>query len=96
MNRKKLSLTEKIAVSLVLGVLAGLALQNHAAFAVTYIKPFGTIYLNLIKMIVVPVVLLSITQGIISLQDIKKVGSIGVRTVAFYLCTTALAVTIIQ
>ena len=91
---KKLSLTAKIAVSLVLGVLAGLALQNHADIAVNYIKPFGTIYLNLIKMIVVPVVLLSIIQGIVSLQDVKKVGSIGVRTVVFYLCTTALAVTI--
>lgn len=94
MKIKKLSLTGKIAISLVLGVLAGLALQNHADFAVGYIKPFGTIYLNLIKMIVVPVVLLSIIQGIVSLQDIRKVGSIGVRTVVFYLCTTALAVTI--
>ena len=93
-EKKKLSLTAKIALSLVLGVLAGLALQNHADFAVNYIKPFGTIYLNLIKMIVVPVVLLSIIQGIISLQDVKKVGAIGIRTVTFYLVTTALAVTI--
>lgn len=93
-EKKKVSLTVKITVSLVLGVLAGLALQNHADFAVSYIKPFGTIYLNLIKMIVVPVVLLSIIQGIVSLQDVRKVGSIGVRTVVFYLCTTALAVTI--
>ena len=93
-EKKKVSLTVKITVSLVLGVLAGLALQNHADFAVNYIKPFGTIYLNLIKMIVVPVVLLSIIQGIVSLQDVRKVGSIGVRTVVFYLCTTALAVTI--
>lgn len=66
-GKKKLSLTAKIAISLILGVLAGLALQNHADFAVNYIKPFGTIYLNLIKMIVVPVVLLSIIQGIVSL-----------------------------
>ena len=93
-NGKKLSLTAKIAISLVLGVLAGIALQGSADFASSYIKPIGTIYLNLIKMIVVPVVLLSITQGITSLQDVKKVGAIGVRTVAFYLCTTALAVTI--
>ncbi len=92
--KKKLSLTAKITISLILGVLAGLLLQGNADFAVTYIKPFGTIYLNLIKMIVVPVVLLSITQGIISLQDVKKVGSIGIKTVCFYLCTTALAVTI--
>ena len=93
-EKKKISLTAKISISLVLGVLVGLLLQNHADFANNYIKPFGTIYLNLIKMIVVPVVLLSITQGIISLQDVRKVGSIGVRTVVFYMCTTALAVTI--
>lgn len=91
---KKLSLTVKISISLLLGILAGIALQKHSDFAVQYIKPLGTIYLNLIKMIVVPVVLLSITQGIVSLQDIRKVGSIGLRTVAYYVVTTALAVTI--
>ncbi|MBR5572165.1 MAG: dicarboxylate/amino acid:cation symporter [Oscillospiraceae bacterium] len=93
-EKKKLSLTLQIVIGLVLGVFAGLLLQNNAAFANGYIKPFGTIYLNLIKTIVVPVVLLSIIQGIISLEDVKKVGSIGVRTVAYYMCTTALAVTI--
>ena len=91
---KKLSLTVKIALSLLLGVLAGVAMQNYADIANTYIKPIGTIYLNLIKMIVVPVVLLSIAQGIISLQDIRKVGSIGLRTVLFYTITTAMAVTV--
>ena len=91
-TKKKLSLTAKISISLVLGILAGLALQGHANIAVEYIKPIGTIYLNLIKMVVVPVVLLSIIQGIVSLQDIKKVGSIGVRTVIFYTITTAIAV----
>ena len=93
-KKKKLSLTAKISISLVLGVLAGLAMQGHPDIAVNYIKPFGTIYLNLIKMVVVPVVLLSIMQGIVSLQDVRKVGSIGVKTVGFYLCTTALAVTL--
>ena len=93
-SKKKLSLTVKIFISLVLGVIAGVALQGNAEFAVNYIKPFGTIYLNLIKMVVVPVVLLSIIQGIVSLQDIRKVGSIGVRTVGFYMITTALAVTL--
>ena len=93
-EKKKLSLTVQIAIGLVLGVIAGLLLQNNAAFAKEYIKPFGTIYLNLIKTIVVPVVLLSIIQGIISLEDVKKVGTLGIRTVLYYLCTTALAVTI--
>ena len=93
-QKKKLSLTAKIFIALVLGVVAGLALQGNPGIATTYIKPFGTIYLNLIKMIVVPVVLLSIMQGIVSLQDVRKVGSLGVRTVVYYLCTTAFAVTL--
>lgn len=60
----------------------------------TYIKPFGTIFLNLVKFIVVPVVLLSIISGVISMKDIKKVGSIGVKTITYYLCTTAIAIII--
>ena len=93
-QKRKLSLTAKIFISLVLGVVVGWALQGNPHIAVDYIKPFGTIYLNLIKMVVVPVVLLSIMQGIVSLQDVRKVGAIGARTVAFYMCTTALAVTL--
>ena len=93
-EKKKLSLTAWIAIGLVLGIVAGLAFQGNPHIATDYIKPFGTIYLNLIKMVVVPVVLLSIMQGIVSLQDVRKVGSIGIKTVAFYLCTTAIAVTL--
>ncbi|MBR5903665.1 MAG: cation:dicarboxylase symporter family transporter, partial [Clostridia bacterium] len=60
---KKISLTTQIAIGLALGVMVGLALQGAPDFANNYIKPFGTIYLNLIKMIVVPVVILSMIQG---------------------------------
>ena len=90
---KKFSLTAQIALGLFLGVAAGLALQSVPQIATDYIYPIGTIYLNLIKTVVVPVVVLSITQGVVSLRDIRKVGSIGLKTVLFYLCTTALAVT---
>lgn len=93
-TKKKLSLTAMIFIGLVLGVVVGLAMQGCADIATNYIKPFGTIFLNLIKMVVVPVVLLSIMQGIISLQDIRKVGSIGLKTVTYYLLTTAFAVTL--
>lgn len=92
MKKRKLSFSSLILLSLILGVVAGLILQNHASIATTYIQPVGTIFLNLLKMIVVPVVLFSIIQGIISLKDIKKVGSIGLKTVLFYLLTTAFAV----
>ena len=79
---------------LVLAIAAGLLLQKHAQFAETYIKPFGTIFLNLLKFIVVPIVLFSIMCGIISMRDIKKVGAIGLKTVVYYMCTTAFAITI--
>ena len=92
MKKKKISFSTMILLSLLLGVITGLILQNHANIATTYIQPVGTVFLNLLKMIVVPVVLFSIIQGIISLKDIKKVGSIGLKTVIFYLGTTALAV----
>ncbi|BDF31987.1 dicarboxylate:amino acid:cation symporter DAACS family protein [Lachnospiraceae bacterium] len=93
-EKKKVSLTVWILAALVLGVIAGLLLQTNSDIAETYIKPLGTIFLNLVKMVVVPVVLFSIMQGVISLQDIRKVGSIGGKTVLFYMCTTAFAVTL--
>ena len=93
-EKKKMSLAMQIFIALVLAIIAGLLMQNYTDFAESYIKPFGTIFLNLIKFIVVPIVLFSIMCGIISMSDIKKVGSIGLKTVVFYLCTTAFAVTI--
>ena len=92
----KLSLTWQIVIGLILGIAAGFVLQllGKPEIANDYIKPIGTIYLNLIKMIVVPVVTLSIIQGVISLRDIRKVGTIGGRTVLYFLCTTAVAVLI--
>lgn len=93
-NTKKNNLTAQIIIALILGIVVGLMMQNHQDIANSYIKPFGTIFLNLIKTIVVPLVLFSITQGIISLKDIKKVGSIGGKTILYYMCTTAFAVTL--
>lgn len=93
-NKKKMPLAMKIFIALLLGVVVGLLMQSHAEIAAAYIKPFGTIFLNLIKFIVVPIVLFSIMVGIISMQDIKKVGSIGLKTVVYYFCTTAFAIVI--
>ena len=91
---KRLSLTTWIFIALALGVVAGLALQGTPDIATTYIKPLGTIFLNLIKMIVVPLVIFSMIAGVISLSDIKKVGAIGGKTIVYYLCTTACAIII--
>lgn len=93
-EKKKLSLATQIFIALVLAIIVGLLMGNHADAANSYIKPFGTIFLNLIKFIVVPIVLFSIMCGIISMRDVRKVGSIGLKTVIYYLCTTAVAIVI--
>ena len=93
-EKKKMSLAMQIFIALVLAIAAGLLLQKHAQFAETYIKQFGTIFMNLLKFIVGPIVLFSIMCGIISMRDIKKVGAIGLKTVVYYMCTTAFAITI--
>lgn len=93
-EKKKLSLAMQIFIAMLLAIVMGLLLQGQADFASNFIKPFGTIFLNLVKFIVVPIVLFSIMCGIISMKDIRRVGSIGLKTVVFYLCTTAFAVTI--
>lgn len=94
--KKKMSLALQIFIGLGLGIIAGLIFlaSGKADFAVSYVKPFGTIFLNLIKFIVVPIVLCSIISGVISMQDIRKVGSIGWKTVVYYMMTTACAVVI--
>ena len=93
-EKKKLSLATQIFIALVLGIIAGMCLTKNADIATSYIKPFGTIFLNLIKWIVTPLVFFSIMAGVISMRDIRKVGSIGVKTIIYYLITTACAITI--
>ena len=94
MKKSKLSLASQIFIALILAVIVGLCMQKVPDIASEYIKPFGTIFLNLVKFIVGPIVLFSIMAGIVSMKDIKKVGAIGGMTVIYYLFTTALAVTI--
>ncbi len=93
-KKKKIPLAGQIFIALILGIMAGLALQGNVKFAVTYIKPFGTIFLNLVKFIVGPIVLFSIMAGVVSLSDIRKLGSIGGITLVYYFITTAIATTI--
>ena len=97
MEKKKFPLAVWIFAGLVVGIVLGLilmAVPNGVAFAKAYISPFGTIFLNLLKFIVVPIVVFSIAAGVISMKDVRKVGSVGVKTIVYYLCTTAGAVII--
>ncbi len=93
--KKKLSLPMQIFIALVAGIVVGLICsmigEGGKTFTASYLKPFGDIFVNLLKFIVVPVVLLSMIDGILSMGDMKKVGSVGIKTVAYFLCTTAIA-----
>lgn len=93
-SKKKLSLPAKIFIGMLAGILVGLLFLKNPDFTTDYLKPIGTIYINLLKFLVVPVVLFSITDGVISLKDLKRVGSVGLKTFLYYMCTTALAVVI--
>lgn len=94
MQKKKLGLPAWIFIAMVAGILVGLAFLGKPEFTTDYIKPIGTIFINLLKFIVVPIVVLSLICGMISMKDIKKVGSIGWKTIVYYMFTTLLAIVI--
>jgi len=80
-----------------LGVLFGVSfsfIPNGDLFIANYIKPFGTIFINLLKLIAVPLILASLIKGISDLKDISKLSKMGGRTIVTYLITTLTAVTI--
>lgn len=85
-----LSLPTKIMVGLLAGVPIGLVLGPRAEL----LRPVGDLFIRLIWMIVVPLVFASIFVGTASLGDIRKLGRIGARTMAYYLVTTAIAITL--
>ena len=86
----------KIIIGLILGVIWALISSNFglSQFTINWIGPFGTIFINLLKLIAVPLVLFSIIKGVAELSDIQKLGKIGVKTLGLYLSTTFFAVSI--
>ena len=94
---KKLALHWKILIGMALGVVFGAFLSfvpNGSEFIKDYIKPFGTIFINLLKLIAVPLILASLIKGVSDLKDISKLSQMGGRTILTYLITTLTAVTI--
>ncbi len=94
---KKLELHWKILLGMFLGVLFGLVLSfinGGDVFIHDYVKPFGTIFINLLKLIAIPLILASLIKGVSDLKDISKLSQMGGRTILTYLCTTLIAVTI--
>ena len=94
---KKLALHWKIIIGMVSGVLFGIIFSQitwGSIFISNWIKPFGTIFINLLKLIAMPLILASLIKGVSDLKDISKLSKIGGRTIIIYLCTTVLAVVI--
>lgn len=80
----------QILIGMLLGIGVGVALGEQA----TLLKPIGTLFVNTIKMLIVPLVFCSLIVGVTSMQDTAKMGRIGFKSFAFYLCTTAIAITV--
>ena len=94
---RNLALHWKILIGMALGVVFGLVasfIDGGAAFTADYIKPFGTIFINLLKLIAIPLILASLIKGVSDLQDISKLSQMGGRTILTYVTTTLIAVTI--
>lgn len=86
----------QIIIGLVLGLFWGLAasLFGFNEFTIDYVQPIGTIFINLLKLIAVPLVLASLVVGVTNLNDIAKLSRMGLKTIGFYMVTTIFAITI--
>jgi Na+/H+-dicarboxylate symporter len=94
---KKLALHWKILIGMALGVIFGLLMSfinGGAEFVGEFVKPFGTIFINLLKLIAIPLILASLIKGVSDLKDISKLSQMGGRTILTYLSTTLVAVVI--
>ncbi|MEM9928896.1 MAG: dicarboxylate/amino acid:cation symporter [Bacteroidota bacterium] len=94
-NRKHLALHYQILIGIVLGALLGLVASQIAggtAFVINWIKPVGTIFIRLLKLMAVPLIFVSLTKGISDLKDLTSLSRMGIRTVGWYLLTTVFAV----
>ena len=94
---KKIPLHWKILGGMALGLLAGVILSRiggGSEFVRDWIKPFGTIFINLLKLIAIPLIIASLIKGIADLQDISKFSSLGLKTISIYIFTTLIALTI--
>ena len=94
---KSIALHWKILIGMLLGIVFGfimLQVQGGAAFITAWVKPLGTIFVKLLKLIAVPLILASLIKGISDLKDISKFASIGIKTIVIYVLTTLIAISI--
>ena len=93
MKGSRMSLPTQMAIGMVLGVAAG-ALTPAMGLDPSWYKPVGQLFINLVRMVVVPLVLTTLVAGAASVGDVSKLGRVAGKTLAYYLITTAVAVVI--
>jgi len=94
---RKLALHWQILLGMLLGIIAGLIFSQFDGgkiFIVDWIKPIGTIFIKLLKLIAIPLIIASLIKGISDLKDIAKFSKIGLKTIIIYILTTIIAITI--
>ena len=96
MKISKIAFHWKILIGMLLGIIWGLIAinLNWIEFTVFYIKPWGTIFINLLKLIAVPLIVVSLISGVSNLKDMTKLSRIGLKTLGFYILTTVIAISI--
>lgn len=94
MTKKKMPLYVKILIGMALGIIAGLVAVEMSwdKFMINWIQPWGVIFLNLLKLIAVPLIFVSLIKGISSLSNISKLSRIGFKTISLYVLSTVIAV----
>jgi len=91
-----ITLWKRVIIALILGALVGLS-AHYGGFSdsiTTWIKPFGQAFVNLIKMLIVPLIVVTLVSGVVAMGDPKRLGSLGVKTIALYMGTTFFAVSL--
>ena len=91
--RKKMGLPLQMGIGMVLGILVG-TLAPGMGISAAFFKPFGDLFINLVRMVVVPLVLATLVSGAASVGDVGRLGRVAAKTLVFYFATTALAVAI--
>lgn len=96
MKKRKIAFHWKILIGMALGIVWGLmAVQWHwIQFTNFYIKPFGTIFINLLKLIAVPLIIVSLISGVSSLTNVSRLSRMGFKTLGLYILTTVIAISV--
>ncbi|RZF62665.1 dicarboxylate/amino acid:cation symporter [Sphingobacterium corticibacterium] len=94
---KKIALHWQILIGILVGIIVGLLCIQFTGgkeFVIDWIKPFGTIFINLLKLIAIPLIIVSLVKGVSDLKDTTQLSGLGLRTFGMYILTTVVAVTI--